>query len=158
MFIPRSSRILLFATLAIVVGSVPGIGQMDWKRLSPNTSPAVRISHTVTYDEARHRTVVFGGNNGTMRFNDTWEWDGSDWKKCTPRTSPPARHYHRMAYDGARRKLVLFGGQDPQFRQLNDTWEWDGSCALQGHMSDKHARVCPASVHGRMTTSWYKER
>jgi len=31
-------------------------------------------------------------------------------------------------------------------------------CALQGHMSDKHARVCPASVHGRMTTSWYKER
>jgi len=78
----------------------------------------------MSYDAARRRIVLFGGNAGAL-LNDTWEWDGRDWTHLYPGASPSARSDHAMAYDAARRRIVLFGGNAGAL--LNDTWEWDGT-------------------------------
>src|SRR5262249_591954 len=42
------------------------------------SSPPTRIGHAVAYDEAHGYALVFGGVNGTTRYNDTWafRYDG----------------------------------------------------------------------------------
>lgn len=46
--------------------------------------PGSRQGHSMAYDKARKRTVLFGGGKPetTERYNDTWEWDGFDWEKA----------------------------------------------------------------------------
>src|SRR5262249_27217895 len=53
-----------------------------WMPRSPSPSPAARQGHALAYDEARRRTVLFGGDDGASfpvgtptYFGDTWEWD-----------------------------------------------------------------------------------
>jgi hypothetical protein len=54
-----------------------------WQQLPVNGPPA-RSFHTMAYDEARQRLVLFGGfdrpayQGGRPRL-DTWEWDGVTW-------------------------------------------------------------------------------
>ena len=78
---------------------------------------------SMAYDEARDRLVLFGGTNGPVVFNDTWEWDGSDWALRTPEQSPPPMTFHALAYDPARGRTNLFG-EGPS---SCETWEWDGA-------------------------------
>jgi hypothetical protein len=81
----------------------------------------------MTYDSARHRTVLFGGYNsftGSI-FGDTWEWDGVRWTQVDSTGPTPARSTTAMAYDKARGKAVLFGGSTDTVL-LQDTWEWRG--------------------------------
>lgn len=91
-----------------------------------------RSYSAMAYDEARHRTVLFGGSsydsqaNRTSYPTDTWEWDGTTWTLQQATISPPGRSRHGMAYDSARGRIVLFGGVSPN-GALYDTWEWDGS-------------------------------
>jgi hypothetical protein len=90
------------------------------------TPPSARYQHALAFDSNRQRTVLFGGNNGSVNLNDTWEWDGINWTQKTPTTSPSARSYHALVYDAARQRVVLFGGNNGSVN-LNDTWEWDGT-------------------------------
>jgi hypothetical protein len=54
-----------------------------WQQL-PVEGPPARSFHTLAYDEARQRLVLFGGfdrpayQGGQPRL-DTWEWDGAAW-------------------------------------------------------------------------------
>ena len=121
MFTPRTSRILVLTAIMVMVAALPVVGQMDWKQLSPATSPSARADHAIAYDTAHQRVVLFGG-----RFlMETWLFDGIDWKHCFPTTSPPGRDKHEMAYDAARQRVVLFGGWDTT-KFFHGTWEWDG--------------------------------
>ena len=101
-----------------------------WEQVA-DTGPSPRFGHTMAYDSARQKTVLFGGTGSLLSasiwFKDTWEWDGSEWTQVAD-TGPLARQNHAMVYDSARQKTVLFGGftaQGPM--SFNDTWEWDGS-------------------------------
>jgi hypothetical protein len=73
----------------------------------------------MAYDEARQRTVLFGGHVGA---DETWEWDGTNWTQLKPTVSPSGKIYHAMAYDSKRGRTVLFGGTAGG----DETWEWDG--------------------------------
>ena len=42
------------------------------------TGPPQRYEHSMAYDSARDRIVLFGGANGWF-LGDTWEWDSSIW-------------------------------------------------------------------------------
>ena len=91
------------------------------------TGPTARAWHSMVYDSARKKVVLFGGwtpRRGTI-FGETWEWDGAEWTQVAT-TGPEPRGLCGMAYDSARGKVVLFGGIDsgPAF---GDTWEWDGA-------------------------------
>lgn len=86
-------------------------------------APAARTSHSMTYDIARRRTVVFGGRGEDEHaLNDTWEWDGSTWKEA-PVAGPQARDAQAMAYDSNRGRVVIFGGRSQHGLALSDTWE-----------------------------------
>jgi hypothetical protein len=97
-----------------------------WTQVS-NTGPSAREIVGMTYDSARHRTVLFGGEDAAgSQLGDTWEWDGVRWTEVAS-TGPPPRQATAMAYDKVRGKTVLFGGFNrTQGLLQQDTWEWRG--------------------------------
>lgn len=93
------------------------------------SGPAGRFAPAATFDAARERVVLFGGDDddGTGLFGDTWEWDGESWTDVTPADDSPSRRVsHALSYDAGRERVVLFGGSGPGLEKLDDTWEWDG--------------------------------
>ena len=89
----------------------------------------------MVYDLAASQLILFGGQNGGTRYNDTWKWTGSAWSQiddagdpgctiaCT--SSPSGRYIPAAAYDPATTQVVLFGGNNGNY--LNDTWAWNGT-------------------------------
>ena len=63
--------------------------------------PSERFYFGMTFDEARLRVVLFGGEQkvGHVLVRDTWEWNGEFWTQ-TADMGPPARLGHAFAYDG----------------------------------------------------------
>jgi hypothetical protein len=103
--------------------------------------PPARAGHSMAYDAAHARTVLFGGDTMPMsETQDTWLWDGVKWTAvcgtgCTP---PPVRAWAALAYDERRSRTVLFGGNTwvsvtcgysmcPMASPYADTWEWVGT-------------------------------
>ena len=105
--------------------------------------PSRRKSHGMVYDYPRDRVVLFGGMNGRMVFDETWEgtpvWarrDGTEnmlsprrvaWVKIPTAIAPPARWGHSMVYDDANERTLVFGGFDKNNQPLNDLWAFYGS-------------------------------
>jgi len=92
------------------------------------SSGSSRRQAAATFDAARQRTLVFGGTNGTVNYNDVLALDNSDtWSSLgTSGTPPSARRRAGMIYDVARDRVVLFGGYSSPtslFSQLNDLWQ-----------------------------------
>jgi hypothetical protein len=105
---------------------------MQWLQRMPATSPSARAAHTLAYDAARGRVVLFGGATDWMGtatvLNDTWEWDGSNWTQRFPTAAPSPRLYHSMIYDVARAAVVVFGGRVTLTgAALADAWQWDAA-------------------------------
>lgn len=100
----------------------------DWTMVSSLASPLRRWAHTMVYDDARQKMVLFGGFSPVYlsgsQMNDTWEYDGSDWTQVTPTHVPGPREQHGMAYDSARKRVVMFGGVGGSAG--DDTWEYIG--------------------------------
>src|SRR5687767_3665711 len=107
----RSPEILSIAA-SLLIGLSIGLrarGQSScplyWTDLTQADRPAGRRQHTMAYDSARGRTVLFGGRDtltvyGTNElYGDTWEFDGYYWEQRFPAHSPPARYGQAMTYD-----------------------------------------------------------
>ncbi|MCA8970584.1 MAG: hypothetical protein KDC95_12395 [Planctomycetes bacterium] len=106
---------------------------VTWARKTPSRSPTGVADHAMVYDNARRRTVLFGGYTslGTNQVpptpsDNTWEYDGSNWTQVMTTIKPPARGEFGMAFDAIRQRVVVFGGCDGT-TYLADTWEFDGS-------------------------------
>jgi Galactose oxidase, central domain len=90
-------------------------------------APSARSTPTAVYDSLRRRMIVFGGDEGSTRRNDTWSLDlggNPSWVQLFPAgTAPPARAGHSAVYDSNRDRVIVFGGfgSDPS-DHLNDTW------------------------------------
>lgn len=112
-----------------------------------------RYGHSLAFDAARNKTILFGGYNPNLtsggHMNDTWAFDGTNWTQLNPPTSPPRRAWASMVYvpwNGGR--IVLFGGQDNSNQNLNDTWMWDGTTWTQVNTaSSPGARFSAASAY-----------
>jgi hypothetical protein len=106
-----------------------------WMQM-PGAGAGPRDHHSMAYDEARGRTVMYGGVSSTVDQpakrtspTDTWEWDGRSWTRIVTR-GPGARSGAGMVYDRARRCIVLFGGVgggSGTAVRFGDTWTWDGT-------------------------------
>jgi len=87
-------------------------------------NPSERHSHSLTYDRARERVVLFGGYSDGID-NESWEYDGQSWARRLP-TDPEGDGYpapqagHRLTYDTARDRVILLGAGTER------TWEWEG--------------------------------
>jgi len=107
----------------------------EWIQRNPERAPPAREGHAMAWDEARGRTVLFGGQPCRCRkvpsLGDTWEWDGEQWTEATGGPGPRPRTGPALAFDSARRTVVLFGGASFEGNERStpyaDTWEWDGS-------------------------------
>jgi len=102
-----------------------------WALRTLAISPPGRFHHSLAYDAARQRIVLFGGEyfvpmQGPQYRGDTWTYDGAQWVQQSPAAAPAARSNHAMAYDAARQRTVLFGGNFWS-SLFDDTWEWDGT-------------------------------
>ncbi|MCA8975325.1 MAG: hypothetical protein KDC98_11430 [Planctomycetes bacterium] len=82
--------------------------------------PGARLEPSICYDEARQRTLVFGGyySSSSGPMNDTWEYDGVTWVQKNPATVPPGTNMPSLCYDThLQRPLLVSGG----------VWTWNGS-------------------------------
>jgi hypothetical protein len=147
-------RVVLFGGYGATAGTCGAVGHRQcsdtwewdgatWRESRPAAAPAARSGHAMAYDEARQRTVLFGGDAAeaaacdgfSPRCSDTWEWDGATWTPIRPVVGPVGRVKPAMAYDPSRGRVVLYGGSGPALRRCNnpsnlvcaDTWEWDGA-------------------------------
>ena len=100
-----------------------------WSNRTIRNRPPDITRHTIAYDNARGKAVLFGGNGLGLGFlADTWEWDGVEWNNVTPLVNnPPGRSGHAITYDSTRSKVIIFGGFGAGLGYLSDTWEWDGT-------------------------------
>ncbi len=104
----------------------------DWKLLATTgTPPSARHEHAMAYDAARRRIVLFGGEAGPTRMNDTYEYNPETkvWSSISVAHVPPVRARHSMVYDSLRKRIVMYGGvsSSPNPTFLSDTWEYDGT-------------------------------
>jgi hypothetical protein len=96
----------------------------QWRQRTTPVAPAGRHAHGMVYDSARSVTFLFGGGNGSVVFNDTWEWNGLRWALQSPGTSPEQRYDFALAYDSEQGRVVMFGGRRASGSVLGDTWEY----------------------------------
>ncbi|HVF03755.1 MAG TPA: kelch repeat-containing protein [Frankiaceae bacterium] len=112
----------------VVTGAAADPLAESWMQARPATSPPVRSSPAMTYDERRAEVVLFGGygpaGNNPQR-TDTWVWDGAAWTQRFPATNPGYCPAAKMTYDSGHGVSVLFCG----YNGLNPgaTWTWDGT-------------------------------
>jgi len=100
----------------------------NWVKISVD-GPGQRYGATMTYDQNRGVSILFGGYDGVNFLSDTWEWNGNSWTKKNGNT-PPARISAAMAYDSKRGVTLLTGGAvivNNRSINFNDLWTWDGS-------------------------------
>lgn len=81
----RSGVVLLYGGRDIT-GPIGDMWEWDGQRWTEialrGATPGLRSNHAMTYDPARHRTILYGGDNEQPRtLNDTWEWDGASWRR-----------------------------------------------------------------------------
>ncbi|HYE14957.1 MAG TPA: hypothetical protein VD968_10995, partial [Pyrinomonadaceae bacterium] len=87
--------------------------------------PPARGSHTIVYDSANNRLILYAGSNGIsccyniVPFGDVWVLSNANgiggtptWSQLLPTgTPPPARDLHTAVYLPAKNKMYVFGGQ-----------------------------------------------
>ncbi|EQD71701.1 kelch domain-containing protein 4 isoform, partial [mine drainage metagenome] len=98
-----------------------------WTELSPAHAPSARANESLSWDETDGYMVLFGGQNATTTFGDTWTFQNDQWSQLSPTVSPAARAGASMADDYTTHQLMLFGGWNPQTGiAYNDTWAFAG--------------------------------
>lgn len=98
-----------------------------WNLASPAWNPGAVAGASMSYDEASHQLVLYGGEGSPNDATGTWFWDGDDWTHEDTSTSPGQPYYDgAMAYDPLLSELVLYGGTNSS-GYLSSTWAWNGS-------------------------------
>lgn len=126
----RRKRIVLYGGIGITGGKERKGDTWEWDgknwQQMTDTSLGTRDHHALAYDEARGKTVLFGGSKaGESLATDTWEWDGVKWTQAATH-GPGGRAHFAMVYDSTRKQVMLFGGIREDGKKYNDTWAWDG--------------------------------
>src|SRR5450755_5021451 len=88
-----SSLLTALAMLTLAFGSLAFIPaaeaqSVNWKRLSPTTSPSARSDSAMAYDPVSKQVVLFGGWDGKSHLGETWTFDGSTWTQQKPSVAP----------------------------------------------------------------------
>ena len=99
-----------------------------WTKL-PEFGPKERHHHAMTYDIARDRVILFGGQLEDEVLGDTWEWDGLGWTPFA--AGPRSRIWHAMAYDSKRKKPCCSAGTTKLTQAMGPTWQILGNGTVQ---------------------------
>ena len=98
---------------------------LSWTQAHPAHHPTAVTGPAVFPDPLTGHVETFGGFDGRLFQNQTWQWTGSDWVQLQPGVEPGARGSAIAELDRANHTVVLFSG----LGDLNvyDTWTWDGT-------------------------------
>ena len=98
----------------------------EWRDATPR-SPSARGRHTLVFDTARDRVLLFGGATASGASNETWEWDGATgaWREVGPLVGvvPPALAGAGLAWDPNRGQALLAGGASSSGIR-SEAWRW----------------------------------
>jgi hypothetical protein len=131
LFSPFSSKVLSY-------GGDKGGGQMwewdgsSWDLYQNGDTPGIRMSHSMAYDTARQRIVVYGGVNiYGGDFANTWEFDGSKWAEIPPVDilgdgNPTNQDGTTMIYSPVHQRVLMWDGRPGTWVVDNLIWAWDG--------------------------------
>ncbi|MCB0278992.1 MAG: hypothetical protein KDD94_05795 [Calditrichaeota bacterium] len=88
-----------------------------------------RNGHSMIYDDANQRIILFGGADEKQVLADTWQYKNQHWTKLTD-SGPGPRTFAAISYDNQLKRILLFGGNRVLFGSesnpavfLNDLWE-----------------------------------
>src|SRR5207249_7456227 len=88
-------------------------GVLNWvKGDAAGTLPEGRGNHTMIYDSARDRIVMFGGGPDGPDLNDLWQLTLSGtptWIQLSPAGTPPAGGNGSGVYDPVGDRLITSG-------------------------------------------------
>jgi len=117
-------------------------GTPAWIQLSPSgTPPAPRWGHAAAYDAVNNRMIVFGGDNQSVIFSDTWILSHANglggtptWTQLSPTGGPPeGQDSATVAYDAADNELITFAGTMQGFAvDANSVWTLSNANGLGG--------------------------
>jgi len=117
-----------------------------WTKICPKTVGTVttpcpftaRYAHSMTYDHARSKVLMYGGFNASGgRLDDTWQYDGATWKAYCgvaaglPACAPGALADAPMAYDVPSGRALMAGGSKAGGVLSDKTWSFHrrgGTC------------------------------
>jgi hypothetical protein len=109
---------------ALSLGATPAWSELLPSDPSPAT-PGFRVFHSLVYDAANQRAILFGGNGMSGELNDLWSLSLSGtpfWTRIWPAgTVPPTRCMHSAIYDAVGQRMIVFGGVS-EAANMNDTW------------------------------------
>ncbi len=95
-----------------------------WSQVAASSYPPGRREISMIYDPIGDRLVLFGGNDGTFRY-DSWSLDlapGGNWSPIGATGSVPSGRYgHASYYDPVGHNLFIFGGNSFE-QHLNDLY------------------------------------
>jgi Kelch motif len=120
----KDRYVLLFGGEATATGVVLAdtwkFANGAWTELHPTVAPPARFAAAMAYDPADGYVVLWGGQNASTQFNDTWTFVGGQWSLLDvgegAASAPPPASESSMAYDAVDGYLVLFGGSTcPQY-------------------------------------------
>jgi hypothetical protein len=126
------------AAAARAAGKAALASQLADSRESKATGirPPGRENDSFAFDPRHDDFVMFGGDNHTTVFGDTWILHGTTWSQVHPAHAPSARTGAALVYDPATRQLLLFGGSSKVAFGggfSNQTWVWTGCTWRQLH-------------------------
>jgi hypothetical protein len=123
-------RVVIFGGMQTEIANASGVPKQDtWEwdpatsawteRTSAGNKPSQRFAHSMAFDSARGRVLVFGGfdiTNGGF-LNDLWEWDPASgaWSQRTSTTGswPTGREYASLVAIESSGRLELVAGVRP---------------------------------------------
>jgi len=96
----------------------------NWTYQDTATRPPGVTGPMLFTDPLNGHVDMFGGFDGRLYQNTTWQWTGTDWVDVHPPESATARAAAIAELDRATHTVVMFSG----LANLNayDTWTWDG--------------------------------
>ena len=138
---PKTDRVLLFGGR-----KGPPVTDETWQwaaatqtwslaSVAAPPAPTARAGHAMAHNTLIDRTVLFGGEDLSVYYGDTYAWDGTTWCVQTPLVNiDKKRSGAAAAYDEDRDRIVLFGGFGPFGvpTWFDDTWvyrRFGGKCA-----------------------------
>lgn len=81
-----------------------------WHHIMTTQSPGPLRLHTMAYDSAQDKTILFNPLGNEIVGKQTWLFNGTDWEKIEMETPPAPHDYTSIVYDSDRETLILFGG------------------------------------------------
>lgn len=99
--------------------------QRSWNDVTAaSAQPGERCLHAATYDERRHRMLMFGGQRGSSSLDDTWALDLSTdaWSQLASNADTGGRRYPAVAYHAGSDRFLMFGGLATDGSRGGDLW------------------------------------